>query len=43
MSHGFGNIAMIAMLESLKGVIDEGLRYLGTFSSNHMYHPYNNR
>ncbi|KAE9418025.1 hypothetical protein Angca_008210, partial [Angiostrongylus cantonensis] len=37
MTHGFGGVAMVAVLESVKSVIDEGIKYLDRTCSQPMY------
>ncbi|WKX91368.1 hypothetical protein Q1695_009873 [Nippostrongylus brasiliensis] len=43
MTHGFGGVAMVAVLESIKSVIDESIKYLDRNCSPQMYIPYNTR
>ncbi|ETN81288.1 transcription factor AP-2 [Necator americanus] len=43
MTHGFGGVAMVAVLESVKGVIEESIKYLDRTCSQTMYIPYNIR
>ncbi|EYC18090.1 hypothetical protein Y032_0028g1669 [Ancylostoma ceylanicum] len=43
MTHGFGGVAMVAVLESVKCMIDECIKYLDRTCSQAMYIPYNTR
>ncbi|PIO60919.1 transcription factor AP-2, partial [Teladorsagia circumcincta] len=43
MTHGFGGVAMVAVLESVKSMIDESIKYLDRNCSQPMYIPYNTR
>ncbi|CAJ0592860.1 unnamed protein product [Cylicocyclus nassatus] len=43
MTHGFGGVAMVAVLESVKSMIDESIKYLDRTCSQTMYIPYNTR
>ncbi|RCN50751.1 transcription factor AP-2 [Ancylostoma caninum] len=43
MTHGFGGVAMVAVLESVKCMIDECVKYLDRTCSQAMYIPYNTR
>ncbi|KAK6040639.1 transcription factor AP-2, partial [Cooperia oncophora] len=43
MTHGFGGVAMVAVLESVKAMIDESIKYLDRNCSQPMYIPYNTR
>ncbi|KHJ95152.1 transcription factor AP-2, partial [Oesophagostomum dentatum] len=43
MTHGFGGVAMVAVLESVKCLIDESIKYLDRTCSQAMYIPYNAR
>ncbi|KJH53480.1 transcription factor AP-2 [Dictyocaulus viviparus] len=43
MTHGFGGVAMVAVLESIKQMIDESIKYLDRTCSQLMYIPYNSR
>uniref|UniRef100_A0A7I4XXH5 TF_AP-2 domain-containing protein n=1 Tax=Haemonchus contortus TaxID=6289 RepID=A0A7I4XXH5_HAECO len=43
MTHGFGGVAMVAVCESIKSMIDESIKYLDRTCSQQMYIPYNTR
>ncbi|VDO44380.1 unnamed protein product [Haemonchus placei] len=43
MTHGFGGVAMVAVCESIKSMIDESIKYLDRTCAQQMYIPYNTR